>query len=48
LVLIDADADNRGMGAFLIIAFLVLIGPLSLLLGVDSRAYDRRGHRRWL
>jgi hypothetical protein len=36
------------MGAFLIIAFLVLIGPLSLLLGVDSRPYDRRGNRRWL
>jgi hypothetical protein len=47
LVLIDVDAENGGMGAFLIIAFLVLIGPLSLLLGVDSRPYDRRG-RRWL
>jgi hypothetical protein len=35
------------MGAFLIIAFLVLIGPLSLLLGVDSRPHDRR-QRRWL
>jgi len=35
------------MGAFLIIAFLVLIGPLSLLLGVDSRPYDQR-QRRWL
>jgi hypothetical protein len=35
------------MGAFLIIAFLVLIGPLSLLLGVDSRRYDKR-YRRWL
>jgi hypothetical protein len=35
------------MGAILILAFLVLIGPLSLLLGVDSRPYDRR-QRRWL
>jgi hypothetical protein len=36
------------MGAFLILAFLVLIGPLSLVLGVDSRPYDRRRYRRWL
>jgi hypothetical protein len=35
------------MGAFLILAFLVLIGPLSLLLGVDSRPHDRR-NRRWI
>jgi hypothetical protein len=47
LVLIDAGTDNEGMGAFLIIAFLVLIGPLSLVLGVDSRPHDRR-NRRWL
>ena len=46
-MLIDVRADNGGMGAFLILAFLVLIGPLSLLLGVDSRPYDKR-HRRWL
>jgi len=25
------------MGAFLILSFLVLVGPLSLLFGVDSR-----------
>jgi hypothetical protein len=36
-VLIDLDADNGVMGAFLIIAFVVLVGPLSLLFGVDSR-----------
>jgi hypothetical protein len=35
------------VGAFLIIGFLVLIGPLSLLLGVDSRPHDRR-NRRWI
>ena len=46
-MLIDVSADNEDMGALLIIAFLVLIGPLSLLLGVDSRPYDRR-QRRWL
>jgi hypothetical protein len=37
LVLIDAGADNGHMGAFLILSFLVLVGPLSLLFGVDSR-----------
>jgi hypothetical protein len=37
LVLIDNGADNGDMGAFLIIGFLVLVGPLSLLFGVDSR-----------
>jgi hypothetical protein len=37
LVLIDPDADNGAMGAILIIGFLVLVGPLSLLFGVDSR-----------
>jgi hypothetical protein len=47
LVLIDHGADNEGMGTILILAFLALIGPLSLLLGVDSRPYDRRP-RRWL
>jgi hypothetical protein len=35
------------MGAFLILTFLVLVGPLSLMLGVDSRPHDRRG-RRWI
>jgi hypothetical protein len=27
----------QGMGAFLILTFLVLVGPLSLVFGVDSR-----------
>jgi hypothetical protein len=31
------------MGAFLILVFLVLIGPLSYLLGVDSRLSTDRG-----
>jgi hypothetical protein len=35
------------MGAILILTFLVLVGPLSLIIGVDSRPYDRRG-RRWI
>jgi hypothetical protein len=41
--------DHECMGAFLILTFLVLVGPLSLFVGVDSRTYrdsDRRG--RWL
>jgi hypothetical protein len=42
-------ADHECMGTFLILTFLVLVGPLSLLAGVDSRTYrdsDRRS--RWL
>jgi hypothetical protein len=45
----DIRADNDGMGMFVILSFLVLVGPLSLLFGVDSRPYrdsDRRS--RWL
>jgi hypothetical protein len=46
-VLIDLRADNEGMGTILILSFLALIGPLSLLFGVDSRPHDRR-NRRWI
>jgi hypothetical protein len=35
------------MGAFLIVAFLLLIGPLAVLLGVDSRIDGDRG-RPWV
>lgn len=31
------------MGAFVILAFLVLIGPLSYFFGVDSRLSSDRG-----
>jgi hypothetical protein len=31
------------MGVLLVLAFLVAIGPLALLYGVDSRVDDRRG-----
>jgi hypothetical protein len=31
------------MGVVLVLAFLVAIGPLALLYGVDSRVDDRRG-----
>jgi len=47
LVLIDRHADNGDMGTILILTFLALIGPLSLMFGVDSRPHDRRG-RRWI
>jgi hypothetical protein len=31
------------MGVFLVVTFLVLIGPLSYLYGADSRRYTDRG-----
>jgi hypothetical protein len=31
------------MGLVIVIAFLVAIGPLALLYGVDSRSWDERG-----
>jgi hypothetical protein len=31
------------MGAFIVLAFLVLIGPLAYRYGVDSRRLDDRG-----
>jgi hypothetical protein len=31
------------MGVVLVIAFLLAIGPLALLYGVDSRSWDERG-----
>jgi hypothetical protein len=31
------------MGVVLVIAFLLAIGPLALLYGVDSRRWDERG-----
>jgi hypothetical protein len=42
-------ADNEDMGALLILTFLALVGPLSLLLGVDSRPNRESDRRtRWL
>jgi nitrogen fixation-related uncharacterized protein len=35
------------MGVALVIAFLVAIGPLALLYGVDSRRYDDPDRRGW-
>jgi hypothetical protein len=35
------------MGGILVIAFILLIGPLSLLYGVDSRPYEERPRGWW-
>jgi hypothetical protein len=31
------------MGVLIVIAFLLAIGPLALIYGVDSRSWDERG-----
>ena len=31
------------MGAWLVIGFVLAVGPLALLYGVDSRRWDERG-----
>ncbi len=36
-----------GMGAILILSFILLIGPLSVLYGVDSRVYEERPRAWW-
>jgi hypothetical protein len=46
LVLIDQRADPEGMG-ILIITSLVLVGPLALLYGVDSRLDERTRLPEW-
>ena len=35
------------MGGILVLTFLVVIGPLSLLYGVDSRVYEERQRAWW-
>jgi hypothetical protein len=47
LVLIDSRADAEGMEIALIIAFLLLIGPLALAFGVDSRIDERGRLPEW-
>lgn len=32
---------------FVILAFILLIGPLAVLYGADSRPEDTRGHGPW-
>jgi hypothetical protein len=35
------------MGSLLFLAFIVAIGPLAMLFGVDSRTRDERDQRGW-
>ena len=35
------------MGSLLIILVVLLVGPLSLVYGADSRRYDERDRRSW-
>ena len=35
------------MGAIMILSFILLVGPLSLLYGVDSRPYEERQRAWW-
>jgi hypothetical protein len=41
-------ADNGYMTSLLIIGFIFLVGPLALLVGVDSRPVGTRSSRRWI
>jgi hypothetical protein len=40
-------ADNGGMMELALIVFLIVIGPLAVLRGADSRVTDTRDRRRW-
>ena len=46
-MLIDFLADAEGMEIALIIAFLLLVGPLALILGADSRIDERKHGPEW-
>jgi hypothetical protein len=45
-VLIDNDAEAEGM-EFALIALIMLLGPLALLYGADSRLDERRRGPEW-
>jgi hypothetical protein len=36
------------MATVIVMAFVLLVGPLSLIYGKDSRITDTRDRRRWL
>jgi len=38
-----APADGKGMAQIVLLAFFLLVGPLAVLFGADSRLDDRRG-----
>ncbi len=44
--MINGD-DNRSMIELALIIFLVVIGPLAVVAGADSRITDTRDDRRW-
>jgi hypothetical protein len=46
LVLIEKRADAEGM-ALALLTFLVLVGPLALLFGADSRLDERMRLPEW-
>ena len=41
------SADNRTMMELAVIIFLIVIGPLAVLGGADSRVTDTRDTQRW-
>jgi hypothetical protein len=46
-VLIVARIHDEDMFGLIVIAFVVLVGPLALLFGVDSRTDDVERRRRF-
>lgn len=42
-----AHQQTGDMAAYLVIGFLVLVGPLALLFGADSRPNDTRERSPW-
>ena len=46
MVLILRQEDNVDMFGYVLIAFLVLVGPLAYVAGVDSRIDEKSRRRR--
>ncbi|MGI8824103.1 MAG: hypothetical protein ACR2JC_00375 [Chloroflexota bacterium] len=45
--LINKKDDAGDMEVFLLVAFILLIGPLAVVFGADSRSWDERDQRGW-
>ncbi len=43
----NVRADHTGMGLIVILTLLLIVGPLSLLYGVDSRPVAERQQAWW-
>jgi hypothetical protein len=43
----DPAADDENVAAIAILAFVLIIGPLAVLYGADSRPTDTRDRRGW-